>query len=110
MGVAAEIYSATAAAPNDWKFALGSQVLRAASSVPANIAEGYGRGTTGAYVQFLKIARGSLKELETHLLLGQRVGALPADRIEAILVDLEGVGRMLNTLIRSLEASRVESQ
>ena len=110
MAVAAEIYRATAAAPNDWKFALGSRTLRAATSVPANIAEGYGRGTTGAYVQFLKIARGSLKEVETHLLLGQRVGALTSDRIEAILVELDGVGRMLNALIRSLEASRVESQ
>lgn len=106
MAVAAEVYRATTAAPNDWKFALGSQTLRAATSVPANIAEGYGRGTTGAYVQFLKIARGSLKELETHLLLGQRVGALPSDQIERTLADLDNVGRMLNALIRSLEVSR----
>jgi four helix bundle protein len=110
MAVAAEIYRATAAASNDWKFALGSQTLRAATSVPANIAEGYGRGTTGAYVQFLRIARGSLKEVETHLLLGQRVGALPSDRIEEILGELDGAGRMLNALIRSREASRIEGQ
>ena len=110
MAVATEVYRATATAPNDWKFALGSQTLRAATSVPANIAEGYGRGTTGAYLQFLKIARGSLKELETHLLVGQRVGALPSVQIETILAELDSVGRMLNALIRSLEISRKERE
>jgi four helix bundle protein len=106
MAVAAQVYRATTTAPNDWKFALGSQTLRAATSVPANIAEGYGRGTTGAYLQFLKIARGSLKELETHLLLAQRVGALPADQVNAIQKELEGVGKMLNALIRSVASSQ----
>ena len=110
MAAAAEIYRAMSTAPNDWKFALGSQTLRAATSVPANIAEGYGRGTKGAYVQFLRIARGSLKELETHLLLGLRVGALPSDLTETILADLDGIGRMLNALIRSLEASHTDGQ
>jgi four helix bundle protein len=110
MAVATEVYRATATAPNDWKYAVGSQTLRAATSVTANIAEGYGRGTTGAYLQFLKIARGSLKELETHLLVGQRVGALPSDQIETILAELDSVGRMLNALIRSLEISRKERE
>lgn len=85
-----------------------SQALRAAASVPANIAEGYGRGTTGSYVYFLKVARGSLKELETHLLLAQRVGALPAGQVEAIQKELEGVGKMLNALIRSVRSSQAE--
>jgi four helix bundle protein len=72
--------------------------------VPANIAEGYGRGSTGSYLYFLKVARGSLKELETHLLLAQRVGALPADQVDAIQNELEGLGKMLNALIRSVRA------
>ena len=95
MAAAEDVYRATAGATSSWQFALASQTLRAAASVPANIAEGYGRESTGSYLQFLKIARGSLKELETHLLLAQRVGALKSDQANAILKRLERVGRML---------------
>jgi four helix bundle protein len=72
--------------------------------VPANIAEGYGRDSTGSYLQFLKIARGSQKELETHILLAQRVGALRAEQSEPILSKLERVGKMLNALIRAIQS------
>jgi four helix bundle protein len=106
MLVAETVYRETIRAPADWKYALGNQALRAAASLPANIAEGYGRQSTGSYIQFLKIARGSLKELETHLLLAQRVGGLPSDRAEAILAKLDTIGRMLNALIRSIQSSR----
>ena len=105
MAAAEDVYRATAGAPSSWQFALASQTLRAAASVPANIAEGYGRESTGSYLQFLKIARGSLKELETHLLLAQRVGAPKSDQANAILKKLEGVGKMLNALIRSVRSS-----
>jgi four helix bundle protein len=105
MAVAAEIYRATAAAPNDWKFALGSQTLRAATSVPANIAEGYGRGSAGSYAQFLKIARGSLNELETHVLLAQRLGALSDAQTLPLLQRSARVGKMLNALIKSVQRS-----
>lgn len=53
-----------------------SQVRGAAVSVPANIAEGNGRENRRAYVQFLRVAQGSLKEFETYLLLAQRIGCL----------------------------------
>jgi four helix bundle protein len=105
MAAAEDIYRATASASSSWQYALSTQTLRAAASVPANIAEGYGRGSTGSYLQFLKIARGSLKELETHLLLAQRVGALQAGQVDVILKKLEGVGKMLNALIRTVGSS-----
>jgi len=54
--------------PRDELFGLTSQVRRSAVSIPANIPEGYGRDSKGLYVSFMKIAQGSLKELETHLI------------------------------------------
>lgn len=85
---------------------MANQMVRAAASVPANIAEGYGRDGTGSYLQFLKVARGSLKELETHLLLAQRVGALPSEHADKILLKLDSVGRLLNRLIRAVQSSK----
>jgi four helix bundle protein len=58
-------------------YGLTSQLRRAAVSVPANIAEGYGREYRKEYIQFLRVAQGSLKELETHLILASRIGYLP---------------------------------
>jgi four helix bundle protein len=54
-------------------YGLTSQVRRAAVSVAANIAEGHGRDTTGAFIQFLRVAQGSVKEVETHLIIAQRL-------------------------------------
>jgi len=80
-----------------------AQVRRAAASIPANIAEGYGRDSRGAYVQFLRIAQGSVKELETHLLLAVRIDLVPHAAIEAVMAQCETVGKMLRGLIRSLD-------
>ncbi len=79
-----------------------AQIRRAAISVPANIAEGYGRGGRGEYLQFLRIAQGSLKELETHLMLTVRVGLADAALIEPVLTLCNEEGKMLSALIRSL--------
>ncbi len=85
---------------------LVDQMCRSATSVPANIAEGYGRDSTGSYVQFLKIARGSLKELETHILLAQRIDVFGSKEAELLLSRSESIGKMLNSLIRSIRAHR----
>ena len=80
-----------------------AQVRRAAASVPANIAEGYGRESKGAYVQFLRVAQGSLKELETHLLLATRIELVSHDVAAPLMTQCETVGKMLRGLIRSLD-------
>ena len=68
MGLAVATYQLSGELPKHELYGLTSQIRRAAASVPANIAEGYGRESKGSYVQLLRVAQGSLKELETHLL------------------------------------------
>ncbi|PJF25466.1 MAG: four helix bundle protein [Phototrophicales bacterium] len=102
IGLAVEVDKASASFPTDERFGLISQMRRAASSIPANIAEGWGRGTTNEYVQFLFIARGSLMELETHLILSNRLSFLSTDLLTALQAEITRVGKMLNALIASL--------
>jgi four helix bundle protein len=83
-----------------------SQIRRAAASIPANIAEGQGRQSTKEFLNFLSISRGSLKELETHLILSQRVGLLPQDQLDPLLTLTDEISRMLSGLRKSLEQRR----
>lgn len=103
MTLAELCYRLTREFPRDEIYGMTSQIRRAAASVPANIAEGDGRGNRGEYLQFLRVAQGSLKELETHVLLSQRVQLTAAKSFESALAECETVGKMLRALIRSLE-------
>jgi four helix bundle protein len=94
--------------PEEELFGLTSQLRRAAVSVPANIAEGYGRDSRGSYVSFLRDAQGSLKEVETHLILAQRLSFGSFELAERLLSECESLGRMLRTLIRRLQSSEEE--
>lgn len=85
-------------------YGLTSQLRRAAVSVAANIAEGYGRGSRREYLQFLAIAQGSLKETETHIIIAERLSYATHAQAERILSQAEEIGRMLGGLIRSLKA------
>jgi four helix bundle protein len=102
MDLAVAIYAATRDWPKEEMYGLTSQVRRAASSVPANIAEGFGRENRGSYQQFLRIAQGSLKELETHLLISQRIGIAQSGTVASLLSQSESVGKLLRFLIRKL--------
>ena len=104
MDLAADVYELTKAWPRAEIYGLTSQVRRSAASIPANIAEGYGRASSASYAQFLKIARGSLKELETHLLLAERVGIASKGCCAAIPRQADELGKMLGALIRKIDA------
>ena len=97
-------YSITRSFPRDELYGMTSQIRRASTSIPANIAEGYGRDSTGQFIQFLRVAQGSLKELETHIIVATRVSLLGAGEGDRILAHCEELGRMLRGLIRTLEA------
>lgn len=104
MDVATATYELTRRYPREELFGLTSQSRRAAASVAANIAEGYGRASRQAYINFLRIAQGSLKELETHLILAERVDVAPSGLIRSLLEQCDEVGRMLNGLVSKLSA------
>src|SRR5262245_24697961 len=103
MALAALCYAKTRSFPRSEAFGLTTQIRRAAASIPANIAEGNGRENTGSYIQFLRISQGSLKELETHVLLSQTVELVKAPDAEQILGLTEEVGKLLRSLIRVLQ-------
>jgi four helix bundle protein len=102
MDLAVAVYQLSRAWPKGETYGLTSRARRAAVSVPANIAEGYGRQSTTSYAHFLKIARGSLKELETHLLLAERVDASPPSTCRSALAHADELGKMLGTMIRAV--------
>ncbi|KQT20065.1 four helix bundle protein [Methylobacterium sp. Leaf399] len=106
MVLAEACYEQTRTFPREEMFGLTSQIRRAAASVAANIAEGHGRETSGSFVQFLRMSQGSLKELETHVILSGRVGILAWDKVDRLLERSDELGKMLRALIRSLQTIR----
>ena len=98
-----EVYKVTKPFPSEERYGLTSQIRRATVSIPSNIAEGYGRRTTGEYLQSLYISYGSICELETQTLLSRDLDYLSKQssrKIEELLGEVE---RMLKALIKSVE-------
>jgi four helix bundle protein len=102
MRIAELAYRLTRDFPKAETFGLTSQIRRAAASIPANIAEGWGRQGDKEFSHFLRIANGSLRELETHLVLSQRVGLVEASMIEPLLQELTVLSKQFVALQRRL--------
>jgi four helix bundle protein len=102
MDLVEKIYVLTSQLPSSEQFGLVSQMRRAAVSVPSNIAEGYGRQATGEYRHHLSIARGSVLELETQVLLCKRLKYFQTTASDSIGNEIAEISRMLATLVSKL--------
>lgn len=91
------IYECTEEFPKTELYGLTSQMRRAAVSVPSNIAEGSQRSTVKEFANFLLIARGSLAELETQVIIARELGRITEDRAPCILESIDGLSRMLHS-------------
>ena len=104
MELAKDIYRVTDSFPQKEIYGLTSQIKKAAISVPCNVAEGKGRLGKGEFRQFLGIARGSLMELETQIILSCDFGYIEGTDANKLLAQSAEVGRMLNGLISKISA------
>jgi four helix bundle protein len=105
MEIAELVYSLTRSFPREEMFGMAAQMRRSAVSIPCNIPEGYGRAQRKAFIQFLRIAQGSLKELETQVLLSGRVGLLVPGRVDEVMSRCQKLGRRLVRFVRSLDST-----
>ncbi len=98
------VYGATRSFPKDELFSLTNPVRRAASSIPANIVEGYGRRSDVELKRFMQIARGSATELEYHLLLSRDLGYLAAPEYDLLIQEIAEVEKMMTALNAKLNS------
>ena len=98
MDMTVEVYRLTGRFPATETYRLTSQITRAAASVPANIAEGFSRGTTRDYAHFLAISKGSLMETETFLMLAIRLNYLNETQASSALSVITEISKMLTVL------------
>ena len=98
-----QVYSLTGYFPKQEMYGLSSQIQRAAVSIPSNIAEGHARDSTKEFLHHLSIALGSLAELETQLILAERLYYLDQQILESVFSNTAKIGRMIRGLQRALK-------
>jgi four helix bundle protein len=104
MTLAEEVYKLTEGFPKEEIFGLTSQMRRAATSIPSNIAEGAARNSDKEFIQFLHVSLGSLAELETQLLLSRKLGFLKNEQLDG---RVERIRKMLLGLVKYLKGKRL---
>ena len=104
MTLVTEVYKISKGFPKDEAYGLTSQIRRCAISIPSNMAEGYGRNSTNEYIHFLRIARGSLYELQTQMEISMNLCYLNRDEFDKLYEVSREIERMLSSLIRKLSS------
>ena len=104
MNLVVEIYNLTKLLPKEETYAISDQIRRAAVSIPSNIAEGQSRNSAKEVIQFLSIARGSLAELETQLLICVKVNLLTNENINNAQIAIIEIGKMIKGLMIKLNS------
>lgn len=104
MALVTEIYHLSKSFPRDELYGLVSQMRRCAVSIPSNMAEGYGRNSTGEYIHFLRIATGSLYELQTQIEISLNLQYINKNRFDILYESAREIERMLSSLIKKLGA------
>lgn len=97
-----EVYKILKSFPSYEKMALQNQIQRCAISIPSNIAEGHGRDSHKEFCRFLSIARGSLCELETQLIIAHRLTYIEYSQLNAIIQRIKSIGSMIKSLSQYL--------
>lgn len=100
--LAVDVYQAMALLPSDEKYGLVSQMKRCSVSIPSNIAEGAGRGSSAQFKHFLTIGQGSAFELETQLIVSNRLGLLNDEYANDLINKTEEVQKMIYSLERKM--------
>lgn len=106
MVLVTEVYNYTGRYPKEELYGITSQIRRSAVSVPSNIAEGYGRRSTGDYTRFLQISVGSLYELDTQLEISRNLGYLTDEQFSNLSANCNEISKMLHSLIKKLKTDR----
>ena len=99
-----DVYKATEGFPKQERYGLTSQIRRAAVSIPANIAEGAGRYSNREFAHFLSNAQGSASELETELIISNRLGYLDETTFTDLVTPLDNIGRLITGLSKHVSA------
>ena len=99
-----EVYKISKKFPNDETYGLTSQIRRCAVSIPSNMAEGYGRSSTNDYIHFLRIATGSLYELQTQMEISLNLNYIDRSEFDELYKLSREIERMLSSLIRRLSS------
>ncbi|MFT3679489.1 MAG: four helix bundle protein [Ferruginibacter sp.] len=102
MSLVTDVYNVTKDFPAVEMYGLSNQMRRCAVSIPSNIAEGYGRNSTGDYKRFLQIATGSLFELQTQIEIGYNLDYLSKEIFQNLVDKTKELDRMLSSLIKKI--------
>lgn len=103
ISLVSDVYAISKTFPNEEKFGLVNQLNRAVVSIPSNIAEGWGRESSKNYLQFLRISRGSLMEVETLIIISKNLNYINEDCFKKLSEQLEEVSKILQGLIKGVQ-------